>query len=68
MSNINVKNLKQYVKDDAIYQDYKKDKGKNFSDFDNFCINHCKDIEAVLEYNAYLENELKNYEKKWGEE
>lgn len=47
--------LKEYLNKDEIYQDYKQNKLMNFSDFDKFCIQHCKDIEELLEEN----NELK---------
>ncbi len=41
-----IENLKEYVSQDVIYQN--KDI-ENPSDFDKFCINHCKDIEIVLQ-------------------
>lgn len=50
-------NLKTYIKEDIIYQEYLKNKNKNFSDFDKFCIQHCKDIEELLEENEKLKAE-----------
>ena len=44
-------NLKTYIKEDIIYQEYLKNKNKNFSDFDKFCIQHCKDIEELQQEN-----------------
>lgn len=44
----NIKNLKKYVEEDKIYEDYKNNKLNEFSDFDMFCINHCKDMEKLL--------------------
>ena len=40
--------LKEYIDKDEIYQYYKQDKLMNCSDFDKFCIQHCKDIEELL--------------------
>ena len=42
-------NLKEYIEQDKIYQDYKKGKLKEISDFDEFCIKHCEDIENALD-------------------
>lgn len=50
--------LKEYIDKDEIYQDYKQDKLMNCSDFDKFCIQHCKDIEELLEENLELEQAL----------
>ena len=50
--------LKEYISKDEIYQDYKQNKLMNCSDFDNFCIQHCKDIEELLEENLELEQAL----------
>lgn len=41
-------NLKEYLRQDEIYKKWKQGKLDNRSDFDNFCINHCKDIQVVL--------------------
>lgn len=45
-----INNLKNYIEQDAIYKENKPQ-----SDFDKFCINHCKDIETVLNYIEELE-------------
>ena len=42
-------NLKEYIEQDIIYQDYKKGKLEDKSDFDEFCINHCEDIKNALD-------------------
>ena len=55
--------LKEYINKDEIYQDYKQDKLMNPSDFDKFCIQHCKDIEELLEENLELERALDDIEK-----
>ena len=55
-------NLKTYIKEDIIYKEYLKNKNKNFSDFDKFCIQHCKDIEELLEENEKLKAELQLYQ------
>ena len=39
--------LKQYLEEDTIYSEYKSGKC-DMSDFDEFCIKHCKDIECLL--------------------
>ena len=44
-----IKNLREYIAKDEIYQKYKKEGiTPDMSDFDKFCISHCKDIEVVL--------------------
>ncbi len=56
--------LKEYIDKDEIYQDYKQDKLMNCSDFDKFCIQHCKDIEELLEENQELkENNMSMQEE-----
>ena len=49
--------LKEYIEQDQIYQDYKNNKLLSPSDFDKFCIQHCKDIEEMLEENEELKKE-----------
>lgn len=39
--------LREYVKNDVIYSEYKSGK-RDMSDFDKYCIEHCKDIESLL--------------------
>ena len=69
--------LKEYIDKDEIYQDYKQDKLMNCSDFDKFCIQHCKDIEELLEENKELEliiglrqkrNLISKFDKEYDEE
>lgn len=52
-----INNLKEYIEQDEIYQDYKKGiepyHNDGNTDFEWFCIGHCKDIENVI-------NELEN--------
>ena len=38
-----IEQLKKYTEEDVIYKENKPQ-----SDFDEFCINHCKDIETIL--------------------
>ena len=42
--------LREYVENDDIYSEYKNGKC-DMSDFDKFCIEHCKDIECLLNEN-----------------
>ena len=42
--------LKEYIENDDIYTEYKNGK-MDMSDFDKFCIEHCKDIECLLNEN-----------------
>ena len=58
--------LKQYIEKDEIYQNYKQNKLMNSNDFDKFCIQHCKDIEELLEENQELKKQLENKYKKVG--
>lgn len=53
---MNKKRLEEYIENYMIYQDYKEDKLMNPSYFDKFCIQHCKDIEELLEENKQLIN------------
>lgn len=49
-----ISNLKRYIEEDVIYKENKSE-----SDFDEFCIGHCKDIETVLNYIEELEEKIK---------
>ena len=42
--------LQQYIDNDEVYQGYKNG-NMNLTDFEKFCIQHCKDIEEILEEN-----------------
>ena len=50
--------LKQYLEEDAIYSEYKSGRC-DMSDFDKFCIEHCKDIECLLNENEELNERIK---------
>ena len=50
--------LKQYLEEDTIYSEYKSGKC-DMSDFDKFCIEHCKDIECLLNENEELNERIK---------
>ena len=45
--------LREYINKDYIYINYKNGVEEG-SDFDKFCIQHCKDIEELLEENEKL--------------
>lgn len=45
--------LKTYISEDEIYKKYKKGE-TNFNDFDKFWIQHCIDIEEILQDNQIL--------------
>lgn len=47
--------LRQYINDDECYQRFKKDKSKKVNEYDEYNIQHCKDIEASLKYMEELE-------------
>ena len=50
-----VSRLKEYIEFDSIYQEWKKGENKNvLTDFDWFCVQHCQDIEKLLEENKKL--------------
>ncbi len=38
-----IENLRKYIDEDVIYKNKKAE-----SDFDEYCINHCRDIETIL--------------------
>lgn len=44
-----IKRLKIYIGLDLAYQDYKEGIEPK-SDFDKFCVQHCQDIENVINY------------------
>lgn len=51
--------LLEYINEDLIYTLYKQNKLFNPSDFDKFCIEHCKDIETILNENTELKQRIK---------
>lgn len=64
-----IKNLKEYINEDEIYQKYKKDGiTPDMSDFDKFCISHCKDIESVLRAIDKLKSEISKHSYGFGTE
>lgn len=54
--------LREYVENDDIYSEYKNGKC-DMSDFDKFCIEHCKDIECLLNENEELQLKKQRYKK-----
>ena len=51
--------LKEYVELDYVYQEWKRDENINeLSDFDWFCVQHCQDIEHILNENKKLKQQL----------
>lgn len=59
-----IENLKKYVEEDDIYTRYKNGEYKEISDFELFCINHCKDIEIILGNLEMQKTANKELEKK----
>lgn len=57
--------LEQYIKKDEIYRNYKQGKLMNCSDFDKFCIQHCKDIEELIEENHELKDKISNMQESY---
>ena len=55
--------LKEYVKTDVVYQDFKQNETKKFNDFEKFCVEHCQDIEKLLEENKKLKQEIAKLKK-----
>lgn len=55
--------LREYVKTDVVYQDFKQNETKKFNDFEEFCIEHCQDIEKLLEENKKLKQEIAKLKK-----
>lgn len=57
--------LKQYIDNDEVYQGYKNG-NINLTDFEKFCVQHCKDIEEILEenqkYKELIDKAIKYYE------
>ena len=56
--------LKEYVKTDIVYKDFMENKNKKFNDFEMFCVEHCQDIEKLLEENKTLKQEITKFKKK----
>ena len=58
--------LKEYVKTDVVYQDFQENETKKFNDFEKFCVEHCQDIEKLLEENKTLKQEIIKLKKSRG--
>ena len=58
--------LKEYVKTDVVYQDFQENETKKFNDFEKFCVEHCHDIEKLLEENKTLKQEIIKLKKSRG--
>lgn len=52
--NTSKERLKEYIKEDTIYNEYLEKNTSYVSDFDKFCIEHCQDIKNILEENEKL--------------
>lgn len=50
----NKERLREYIDTDPMYQEMKSGLLSELSDFDEFSINHCKDIEDLLKENEKL--------------
>lgn len=55
--------LREYVEKDEIYQKFINGilKANDMSDFDKFCVQHCLDIQEVLEENKILDDKIGYY-------
>lgn len=55
--------LREYVENDEIYQNFINGilKANDMSDFDKFCVQHCLDIQEVLEENKILDDKIGYY-------
>lgn len=56
--------LRTYISEDEVYQKYKKGE-TNFNDFDKFCIQHCADIEEMLQDNQSLKIQVSAREEEY---
>ena len=56
--------LREYIEKDALYQEYLAGDTKDLTDFDKFCIQHCKDIEELLKENEDLKKQLEETDRK----
>lgn len=56
---IAIQNLEKYIKEDTIYNGSRE----NLSDFDEFCINHCLDIQIVLELVKEQQKEIETLQR-----
>jgi hypothetical protein len=54
----NKERLREYIENDPMYVEYKNGVNNDVSDFDRFCINHCEDIEDLLDEVEELHNKI----------
>jgi len=54
-----LKRLEEYIDTDLTYQKYKEGE-MPVSDFDEFCVQHCQDIENVLNYIKGVQDDDRN--------
>ena len=50
--------LIEYIEDDAIYQEWIGTDNEDISDYDRFCIEHCQDIQELLNEVENLHNKI----------
>ena len=55
--------LRQYIRDDNIYTLHRQGKLPCPSDYEQFCVEHCKDIDDMLKENEYLKHKIKEIKK-----
>lgn len=51
-------NLKEYIVTDNIYNEWLNNKNCHTNDFEEFCIEHCRDINEALDYIEKLEDKI----------
>ena len=60
-----IQNLKDYIQEDIIYNDYLKRPAAEFNDFEKFCILHIEDIKWLLGENEALYQLILEMKKKY---
>lgn len=67
MIKMRIKRLNEYIRTDKVYQDYKRgvepSHNDGCADFEWFCIEHCQDIEYVLNKNKELTKKYNEFKK-----
>lgn len=67
MIKMRIKRLNEYIRTDKVYQDYKRGVEPSHNDvcadFEWFCIEHCQDIEYVLNKNKELTKKYNEFKK-----
>lgn len=56
--------LKNYIKEDRVYQEWKSGNLKLPNDFELYCIENCIAIEEILDENSILKKKIKKLEGK----